>query len=284
MRPLCLSLCLSDLTGTVAATQVQVERLIDTHYNVYVSGITGAGKLGLKLIDNDSIRDLTGTPLGDPNNGPNGSFTSQAYTISAPAAPFVVSINPQNPVGPTTSATSVTFRVVFSKGVTGVDPSDFQLYLTGSVAATQVQVERLIDTHYNVIVSGISGTGLLGLNLIDNDSIRDLTGTPLGDPNNGPNGNFTGQAYTIVPPGLTFPGPGGSGGGSSPASAPGGNNDLDSGTADLGDVNLIALALGQSGSSPNKDLNGDGYVNALDRLFAARSLGRMLGAGLGIEA
>ncbi len=188
-------------TGTIAATQVQVERLIDTHYNVTISGISGAGKLGLNLIDDNSIRDSTNTPLGDPNNAPDGSFTGQAYTITAPAAPFVESINPQNPVGPTTSAVSVTFRVVFSKAVTGVDLSDFQLYKTGSVAATLDRVERLIDTHYNVTVSGISGAGLLGLNLIDDNTIKDLTGTPLGDSNNGPNGNFTGQSYTIVPPG-----------------------------------------------------------------------------------
>ncbi len=50
------------------------------------------------------------------------------------------------------------------------------------------------------------------------------------------------------------------------------------------DVNLITLALGRTGSSLNEDVNGDGYVNALDRLYAIRSLGRMLGAGLQIDA
>ncbi len=41
-----------------------------------------------------------------------------------------------------------------------------------------------------------SGNGTLGLNLIDDDSIKDLAGTVLAGPGNG-NGNFTGQVFTI---------------------------------------------------------------------------------------
>jgi MSHA biogenesis protein MshQ len=44
-----------------------------------------------------------------------------------------------------------------------------------------------------------SGTGTLGLNLVDNDSIIDAGSVPLGGAGAG-NGNFTGEVYTVSPP------------------------------------------------------------------------------------
>ena len=51
-------------------------------------------------------------------------------------------------------------------------------------------------TTYTVTASTGTGNGTLGLNLVDNDSIRDGSTNPLGGPGAG-NGNFTGQVYTI---------------------------------------------------------------------------------------
>jgi hypothetical protein len=53
---------------------------------------------------------------------------------------------------------------------------------------------------------------------------------------------------------------------------------------DNADINLITLALGQSGANLNADITGDGSVNALDRTYATRNLGHRLGVGLHVDA
>src|SRR5262249_13179891 len=92
--------------------------------------------------------------------------------------PTVQSINRSNPLGPTASASSVTYTVTFSESVTGVDATDFQLALSGLTATTPVVVSGS-GAVYTVTVNGIGGNGTLGLNLVDNGSIRDLAGNPL---------------------------------------------------------------------------------------------------------
>jgi FG-GAP-like repeat len=112
-------------------------------------------------------------------NSDNGNFTGQVYTIGTPVIsdPYVISINraSANP----TNASTVRFTVTFSEAVTGVDSSDFQVATTGTVASTLVQVVPVSASVYTVTVSGITGGGTLGLNLVDNGSIHDLAGNPL---------------------------------------------------------------------------------------------------------
>ena len=168
---------------------------------VTVSNVSGTGTLGLNLVDNDSVTDLAGNALGGAGMG-NGNFTGQSYTMP----PAVVSIIPSgsNP----TRATSVPFAVTFNTNVTGcsrrlrpgpVRGHGHDLRGHGSGAA------------YTVTVSGVSGNGTLGLNLVDNDSILDLFGNPLGGTGAG-NGNFTGQTCTIdnTPPTIVSINPAGS--------------------------------------------------------------------------
>src|SRR5208282_3342361 len=63
---------------------------------------------------------------------------------------------------------------------TGVAPTDFQLATTGTLGTTLTQVTPAGPSAvYTVTVSGITGYGTLGLNLVDNNSIRDLAGNPL---------------------------------------------------------------------------------------------------------
>jgi len=104
-------------------------------------------------------------------------------TLPSGGVPFVQSINRSVPTGPTTNATSVSYAVTFSEAVTGVDPTDFTLALTGSVAATTPAVVSGTGSVYTVTVSGITGIGTPGLNLVDNNSIRDLAGDGLVQPN-----------------------------------------------------------------------------------------------------
>ena len=92
-------------------------------------------------------------------------------------SPHVQSITASIPAG-ATSTTSIAYTVTFSKPVTGVDVSDFRLATTGAVTGTIASATGS-GTSYVVSVTGISGDGTLGLNLIDNDSIVDLAGNVL---------------------------------------------------------------------------------------------------------
>jgi hypothetical protein len=147
-------------------------------YTVTISGIHGSGDLRLDLIDNDTIQ-ASGVPLGGPGVG-NGSFQGQTYNILQ-ADPCVVSINRAD--ASPTNASTVQFTVTFSESVTGVNPTDFQVATTGTVGTTLTQVAPVSGSVYTVTVSGVSGNGTLGLNLVDNGSIHDLAGSPLTQPN-----------------------------------------------------------------------------------------------------
>jgi hypothetical protein len=100
-----------------------------------------------------------------------------------------------------TNAASVQFRVDFSEVVTGVDAGDFQVAGSGAVTSGAVSVAGS-GASYTVTADGLGGAGTLGLNLIDDDSIRDVLTNPaqahpLGGPGAG-NGTFTaGQTYAI---------------------------------------------------------------------------------------
>jgi len=168
-----------------------------TTYTVTINTGMGDGTLWLDLIDDDSILDNMSNPLGGAGAG-NGNFTTgETYTInkSAPIIPNVTgslraNINP-------TSAASVNFTVNFSEAVSGVDPSDFSLTTTGSFSGVLVTNVSGSGNTYTVTVDTGSGDGDLHLNVIDDDSILNASGSPLGGPGAG-NGNFiSGENYTI---------------------------------------------------------------------------------------
>ena len=163
-------------TGDVAATTPVVVSGSGSSYTVTVNGVHGSGTLELELVDNDTIADPLGTPLGGVGLF-NGSFTGQSYTI-VQSFPTVLSINRTTPPGPTTVDSSVSFTVTFSEAVTGVVASDFSLALAG-VSSTPPLVVTGSGAVYTVTVNGISGSGTLALNLVDNGSIRDAAGNPL---------------------------------------------------------------------------------------------------------
>lgn len=95
-----------------------------------------------------------------------------------------------------TSADVVRFTVSFSKPVRGVDAADFGLAVSGVSEAAVTDVTGM-DGLYMVTVRTGKGSGTIRLDVIDNDSIADTSGVPLGGVGLG-NGNFTGgEAYTI---------------------------------------------------------------------------------------
>jgi Tol biopolymer transport system component len=129
------------------------------------------------------------------NGDTNGNQDIFVHDREDNTAPTVVSITRADP-NPT-SAASVRFTVTFSEPVTGVDASDFALTTTGSLSGMSVTSVSGSGNTYSVTVSTGTGTGTLRLDVIDNDTIIDAAGNPLGGSGFG-NGNFTdGEIYTI---------------------------------------------------------------------------------------
>jgi uncharacterized repeat protein (TIGR01451 family) len=172
------------ITGTAGATTATVTGS-GTTYNVAVSGMAGAGTV---------VVTIPGGAAQDLATNPSTASTSTDNSVTFdPVFPVVIGIvrvgsNPTN-------AANVQFTVTFSQTVSGVDTSDFSLATSGTTGATIASVSGSGTTRTVAVNSG-SGSGTIGLNLVDDDTIVDTNGTPLGGQGVG-NGNFTGQVYTI---------------------------------------------------------------------------------------
>jgi CSLREA domain-containing protein len=95
-----------------------------------------------------------------------------------------------------TSAESVDFVVTFSEPVIGVDVSDFALTTTG-VPGAVVSAVSGSGASYTVTVDTGSDSGTIRLDVLDDDSIVNAAGDPLGGTGTG-NGNFIlGEMYDV---------------------------------------------------------------------------------------
>ncbi len=184
------ALVVDELGGTPAITGVTGS---GTTYTVTASTGSGSGTLGLDLVDDDSITDAIGNRLGGTGAG-NGDFVGQVYTVDR-TGPSVVSIMRVG-ASPTNAATNPQWTVVFSESVTGVNSADFSAVRTGLGGTPAVTGVTGSGTTYTVTASTGTGSGTLGLNLVDDDSIRDSLTNRLGGTGTG-NGNFTGEVYTV---------------------------------------------------------------------------------------
>lgn len=187
-------------SGTISdPTLSAVHAANGARYTVGVYTGTGSGTLGLALTDNDNILDAVGHPLGGTGTG-NGDFsTGEIYSIDK-TVPAVVSISRVSP-SPRKSD-FVNFRVTFSETVTGVNASDFQLTTTDSISGASVAyISGSGATRIITVNTGSSGAGSIGLNLVDDDTIKDTSRQSLGGTGPG-NGNFSGETYAIdrIPP------------------------------------------------------------------------------------
>ncbi len=163
-----------------------------TTYKITVSTGTGSGSLRLDLIDNDSIVDRANNRLGGSGAG-NGNFTSgPSYTMDR-TAPAVIAISMLD-TSPTYAA-SVRYQVSLSEPVSGVDVGDFALSVSGLAGSSITGVTGSGST-YTVAVNTGTGVGTLRIDLVDDDSIRDVVMLPLGGPEAG-NGNATGPIYVV---------------------------------------------------------------------------------------
>ena len=182
-------------TGSVTGTSIDNVSGSDDTYTVAVGTGAGDGTLGLDLDDDDSIEDSANQPLVGPSDA-NGDFTGETYAIDK-TAPAVQSINRAD-TDPTNNG-SVSWTVTFSEAVTGVDAADFALPPTGGVTGASITDVSGTGAVYTVTADTGSGSGTLGLNLVDDDSVRDLATNKLGGEgtSGGADGSITGQTYAI---------------------------------------------------------------------------------------
>lgn len=95
-----------------------------------------------------------------------------------------------------TIATSVHFRISFSESVSGVDISDFSLTTTGDISGAEITSLSGLKSSYTVTVNTGSGDGTLRLDLVDDDSIMDVSSQPLGGVGKGK--YESGEEYSIA--------------------------------------------------------------------------------------
>ena len=148
-----------------------------TTWSVPVTGLVGNGVFGIHLVDNDSIRDAVSIPLGGTGNQ---SFTGGAtFTLDQTPA-TVVSIERLSPTASHTNSGSVSFTVTFSQDVVDVDASDFAIGVVSGSVAGVIGATPVSGSMWTVSVTGLTGQGQFRLNLLDDNSIRDAAGNPLG--------------------------------------------------------------------------------------------------------
>jgi len=126
-------------------------------------------------------------------NGVSGdkvtSTTDNSSVTFDKTIPAVQSINRKNPSTSTISTSTVTYEVILTENVVGVDINDFALTTTG---ATQGNINSVSGSNsvYEVTINNISGDGTLRLDLKSNGgTITDLAGNVTSQ-------GFNGEVYT----------------------------------------------------------------------------------------
>ncbi|WP_253249241.1 Ig-like domain-containing protein [Pseudomonas mosselii] len=143
---------------------------------VTVTGLTANGA---------TLTDAAGNAMNLTLNGVSDTHQVLVDT-QAPTAVGIVTLDPSP-----SNAQSVRFTVTFSEQVSGVDLADFTLVGSGSASGTLSGLQALGGGVYVITVSGVSGTGTLGLNL--NGSATDITDVA----GNALVGGLTGAVYSI---------------------------------------------------------------------------------------
>jgi MSHA biogenesis protein MshQ len=175
-----------------AWTNADLTSLTEQTDNTNTSGLGGGHCLAT------GIKASAGTYTTTTVTLANTSYKGAISLALKAAPPTVSSINTAS-TNPTSAGTAVSWTVVFSASVSGVDATDFALVQAGGVSGASITSVTGAGTTWTVNANTGSGTGTLGLNLVDDDSIVSAGGTPLGGAGAG-NGNFTGQVYTVSPP------------------------------------------------------------------------------------
>ncbi len=151
----------SDSTGTAANSVTSISGS-GSQYFVTVSA-SSDGTYNLDLVQNHGIEDLADNPLTDTAT----TGVDQTYTVNTvPAdttAPTLSSIERYNPATENTDNQTLTYKVIFSEDVTGVDTTDFALSSdstggSSSAQFTQTRSPAIAITAANTITDTITVT------------------------------------------------------------------------------------------------------------------------------
>lgn len=125
-------------------------------------------------------------------NGVNSSGTTNGgdLTFNTSACPTVISINTAS-TNPTTTGSAVSWTVTFSDSVTGVAAANFALVQAGGVSGSTITSVTGAGTTWTVNANAGSGTGTLGLNMVNVTGISPAVSTAM---------PFVGQVYTVQAP------------------------------------------------------------------------------------
>ena len=94
-----------------------------------------------------------------------------------------------------TTSSTLRWDVTFDQSVEGVDATDFFADTVGPLSFSEISATGS-GSAYQVVISGVSGNGTIGLNLFDDDSIVNSLNEPL-EGNGTPVGDFWGQVATV---------------------------------------------------------------------------------------
>ena len=170
-----------DASATMAVGPVTSTSEQTLERQITLSSITGTGMLGISIAAGTATDDLSNPA---PAAGPSATFEVDN------TAPSVDSI-----VLSAKKGLMVDYIVTFSEPVTGVDVTDFTLTTTGAVTGAFVVNVSGTGAVYTVTIDTGTGNGTIRLDVIDDDTILDGVGNPLGGPGTG-NGDFTaGELY-----------------------------------------------------------------------------------------
>jgi LPXTG-site transpeptidase (sortase) family protein len=160
-------------TGVAGASITSVTAGPSATYTVTVDTGSGSGIIRLDLSAGATIQDLGSNAFVGPYTG------GETYTIDKTNF-AVTSILRQDPLTSPTNVNTVTFRVTFAEDMQNVDTGDFAAAVTGTAAGTVNTVNPQSASVYDVVISGVSGDGMLGLDFQAGNDIQDLVGNPLG--------------------------------------------------------------------------------------------------------
>lgn len=93
---------------------------------------------------------------------------------------------------------SVDFIVTFTESVTGVDETDFTLSLSGTLAGTEISEISGSGKTYVVTVDSGTGYGTIRLDVVDDDTIQNSSGIPLGGVGLNNGDYLDGETYDIA--------------------------------------------------------------------------------------
>ncbi|GMU20670.1 MAG: hypothetical protein AMXMBFR13_07670 [Phycisphaerae bacterium] len=140
-------------TGTAAVGAVEVSGTGAGPYDVRLSGIAGDGTLTV-AVKAGACADAAGN-----TNAETPASATCAVDNSGPVVSTIGSPSPAN-----TATGPVTYQVSFNEPATGFDsPEDIQINATGTATASEVTVSGSDAGPYTVTLSGIAGTGTLGI-------------------------------------------------------------------------------------------------------------------------